>query len=288
MPDFPGFTRYDYAGTVDTDGSGGATGDGTLSNPSAPGPITNEDGTLNFPVDTTFDFDGATYVFQGADAAGFVAAGTGFDTGTYYFSTDAGLNGGSVSYQQAGSFGLCFTAGTRIATPAGERAVEELREGDLVLTRGLGGIRRIRWIGVQRFEGRFLGRAGAPVRIGAGALDHGLPRRDLVVSPAHAVVVDGHLVDARLLVDGAVVTQVPVHGVVAYWHLDLGTHDCVLAEGAWAESYRETGDRARFHNAATFAGGAPRQAPCLPHVAAADDPRLPALRARISARRRRA
>lgn len=288
MPDYPSFIRYVYTGTIDNDGSGGATGDGTLSSPSAPGPITNEDGTLNFPTDTTFDFGGATYVFQGTDANGFVAAGTGFDTGTYYFSTDAGLDGGSVSYQQAGSFGLCFAAGTRIATPFGERAVEELREGDLVLTRGAGGIRRIRWIGVQQFEGRFLGRTRAPVRIGAGALSQGLPRRDLVVSPAHAVVVDGHLVDANLLVDGAAVTQHPVRGRVDYFHLDLGTHDCVLAEGTWAESYRETGDRARFLNAATFTGPSPLQDPCLPHVAAADDPRLPALRARIATPRRRA
>jgi hypothetical protein len=40
---------------------------------------------------------------------------------------------------------------------------------------------------------------------------------------------------------------------VNYVQLDLGGHDCVLAEGAWSETYADApGMRAQFHNAAEY------------------------------------
>ncbi|WP_424830712.1 Hint domain-containing protein [Ruegeria sp.] len=76
----------------------------------------------------------------------------------------------------------CFTSGTQIATPGGLRAIETLSVGDEVLTLDHG-TQRIRWIGA-----RALGVAELiqnpklrPIRIKAGALGCGLPRRDLLV-----------------------------------------------------------------------------------------------------------
>jgi Ca2+-binding RTX toxin-like protein len=218
---------------------------------------------------------------DGTDTLDILGGGwTTVDGGNGY--TQYNISGGSQFF-----FGrnfetvLCFATGTLIATPRGEVPVEALRAGDLVLTRHGPGIKRIRWIGEQAFDGRFIAADRAPVRIRAGTLGNGLPRRDLVVSPAHAVLVGGVLVDARLLVNGDSIVQERVAGTIAYRHIDLGEHDCVLAEGAWAESYRETGDRRAFLNAAS-AVERDVEPPCLPHVSAADDPRLPALRARLA------
>ena len=154
---------------------------------------------------------------------------------------------------------ICYLRGTRILTPAGEVAVEDLRGGDLVITR-FGGVRPVRWVGRQAFAAAFLqrDRARLPVRIRAGALADGVPVRDLYVSPGHSMLVGGVLVLAEALVNGVTVTQDWCPAAVHYYQLDLGPHDCVLAEGAWSESYADgPGLRDRFHNLAEFEAAFP-------------------------------
>ncbi len=82
----------------------------------------------------------------------------------------------------------CYLRGTRIATPAGERAVESLAAGDLVLTQS-GEARPITWIGHRRIDCRRHRRPRDvfPVRVRAGAFGDRLPARDLRLSPDHAV-----------------------------------------------------------------------------------------------------
>lgn len=149
---------------------------------------------------------------------------------------------------------LCHLAGTRILTPAGERAIESLRIGDEVLTR-FGGTQRIKWIGEQHYAGRFIAgnRDKIPVRITQGALGHGLPRRDLCLSPGHSVLLDDILVLAGDLVNGVTIRQEPPPGVVSYYNIELEVHDCVLAEGSWSETYADCADLRRgFHNAGSY------------------------------------
>ena len=147
----------------------------------------------------------------------------------------------------------CFAHGTLVAVPGGERAVEALAEGELVVT-AAGLVRPIRWIGRRSYAGRFLAANPAvqPIRLRAGCLGGGLPRRDLLVSPEHAMFVDGVLIPARLLVDG--VTIVPERGLaeVHYVHIELDTHDLVLAEGAASETYLDDDSRGVFHNAGAY------------------------------------
>ena len=87
-----------------------------------------------------------------------------------------------------------------------------------------------------------------PVRIRRGAFGPDLPRRDLLVSPEHALLVDGFLMPARALLNGATIVQERV-ARITWWHLELASHDAILAEGLPAETYLDTGNRAAFANA---------------------------------------
>jgi hypothetical protein len=141
----------------------------------------------------------------------------------------------------------CFCAGTRIATPNGETAVETLRIGDEV--RALLGVARILWIGRRTLAPRRHRRPEAvqPILITAGALGGGLPWRDLMVSPDHGLYLEGHLIPAKALTNGFSIRQVD-YETVTYYHLEFPEHDVVFAEGTPAESYLETGNRAAFDN----------------------------------------
>ncbi len=144
---------------------------------------------------------------------------------------------------------FCFLAGTRIATPAGEVPVEALRAGDLVRLAD-GRALPVRWLGRQTIALRFADKARAlPVRICAGALGEGLPRRDLLVSPGHALALDGVLAQAGALVNGAsIIREAAMPEVFTYWHVELDEHALLLAEGLAAESYVPTAEEMAFDN----------------------------------------
>ena len=142
---------------------------------------------------------------------------------------------------QVGDLGPpCFTRGTMIATADGERPVEDLQAGDLVMTVDHGPQPLI-WIGrtAVAAEGKL-----APIRFAAGVL--GLDR-PLLVSPQHRMLIDdwrasylfGHteaLVAAHTLVNGDSVTRVE-GGEVEYFHLLFQRHEIIVANGAKSESY---------------------------------------------------
>jgi hypothetical protein len=148
---------------------------------------------------------------------------------------------------------VCFAAGTRILTARGEVAVETLSPGDLVATvSGAGApMKPVVFLGRRRvvLAGNPHAAALAPVRIAAGALAENTPHRDLLVSPDHCLLLDGQLVPARLLVNGETITIERRLAEVTYFHIELEGHDAVLAEGAAAESWLDTGNRAWFENA---------------------------------------
>jgi hypothetical protein len=151
---------------------------------------------------------------------------------------------------------LCYLRGTRILTPAGEVPVESLQIGDLVVTRQ-GGFRPVKWIGRQSYDARFVANDAArlPVRIRPGALGEGLPARDLYVSPGHSMLVDGKLLLASTLVNGVTIThECPDDmALIEYFQPELEGHDCILAEGAWSETFADgPGLRDAYHNAAEF------------------------------------
>jgi hypothetical protein len=158
----------------------------------------------------------------------------------------------ALSYTVAGNSGLaCFAAGTRIATARGERPVEALRAGMAVRTLRRGLV-PVRWLGRRRIAPE--GAGSWPVRIAAHAFAPGRPRRDLLLSPDHAVFAGGGLIPVRCLVNGATIATLPL-AAVEYWHVELPAHDLLRAEGLPAESFLDTGNRGSFDNAGRVPGG---------------------------------
>ncbi len=147
----------------------------------------------------------------------------------------------------------CYTAGTLIRTASGgETAVEALAAGDEIATLG-GAAAKITWLGHRAIDCTRHPNPELvwPVLIRRNAFADGVPARDLYVSPGHSVYVDGLLMQAEKLVNGATVLQVPVPRV-EYWHVELERHDIMFAEGLPAESYLDTGNRGAFINGGTF------------------------------------
>jgi hypothetical protein len=250
-----------YTGTV-TDTSANTVDIGssvTVAGAAVPGP-----GTATYLGEGTID--GNTYYFfsngsaSGGYAVGAVPLG---GNGTY---TVTGFNGGSSA-----DLTLCFMAGTHIATPDGEVAVEALKAGDLVMTAA--GAKPVRWMGESHVAARFADPVKSlPVRIAAGALGDNLPVRDLLVSPDHALFLEGMLVHASALVGmPGVIREHNMPAIFTYYHVELETHELLLAEGVAAESFVDNAGRHHFHN------WDDRTAPATP-IAEMDLPRVKSAR----------
>lgn len=146
---------------------------------------------------------------------------------------------------------VCFAPGTLIATPDGERAVEVLRVGDIVLTAD-GREVPVRWIGRQTVLKRFgPAERRRPVCLRAGSLGPDLPHTDLTVTADHAILLDGVLCNASALVNGDSVTRIP-HGDLpermTYYHVETEAHDVILANGVPAETFVDLVSRQAFDN----------------------------------------
>lgn len=143
----------------------------------------------------------------------------------------------------------CFLAGTNIRTPTGERSVETLQAGDFVLTAD-GTSKPVRWIGTTVTARLFADPVHMmPVRIKAGALADNVPSRDLLVSPGHAIMVEGLLVHAGALVNGAsIVRETDMPLLFSYYHVELDSHDLLVAENTPAESFLEAVSDIRLDN----------------------------------------
>jgi hypothetical protein len=210
--------------------------------------------TVSLTSDATFASGSAIALIDGVliYTPGLITAAlAGADTISYVV-TDDSTGTQTAQTQSVALSPACFASGTRIHATRGDIAVEDLVAGDRVVTEA-GGTRGIVWIGHRHLD---LARqpdpeAARPVRIMAGAFAEDAPRRDLFLSPEHAVylaAIDA-LVPIRCLVNGTTIAPDDAAAEVTYYHLELDRHDVVLAEGLPAESWLDTGSRAAFENA---------------------------------------
>ena len=158
-------------------------------------------------------------------------------------------------------------------TPNGERKVEDLRIGDLLMTVS-GEARPIQWIGRRVYKqsiGCSFPKDIRPVRVAKGALGPDAPGRDLFVSLHHALWVDGLLIQAMDLINGSSITLHSAADLseVEYLHVKLASHDVIFAEGASSETLRvHSGNVERFDNFGEylrlFGKNDANEPPCVP------------------------
>lgn len=170
-------------------------------------------------------------------------------SGEVNFLDSLGNVTGTLKFKEIENIIPCFTPGTVIATPMGERLVEELQVGDRVITRD-NGIQRIRWVGAKNVTSHDLQRMKhlRPIMIKAGALGNGLPETDIMVSPNHRMLIANEktslyfeepevLAAAKHLLGTGGVYEVNVPSTT-YIHFMFDRHEVVLSNGCWSESFQ--------------------------------------------------
>jgi serralysin len=276
-----------------------------------PGTFSSFDGMTNnmaiafgTAIDNFVGGAGGATVYANADSNVFSFAGSGNTVVLQGLSSDYTLttqNGSQTVYTRVSSgatytatnaqafqfAAACYGEGTRILTLHGERAIETLAEGDLVISALTGEAVPIVWIGHRHVDLTSEQHPARPVRVQAGAFGGGLPHRALLLSPHHAVFMDGVLVPVRCLVNRTTIRLCAEATDISYFHIELGAHDIIRAEGLAAESWLDTGNRAMFANAPVamllpdMGPGPEAGSPCAPMVEAG--PQLAAIRARLEA-----
>ena len=163
-----------------------------------------------------------------------------FDPGNSENGTATLSDGTTLTFTNIENVIICFTTDTMIMTDHGERPIQDLRPGDMVVTRDHG-VQPIRWVGQKTTQGQ-----GdlAPVRIGKGLFGND---RSLLVSPQHRMVYEGHnatllfaerevMIPAKHLINGSDVVIEP-KAEITYFHMLFDQHEVVFANGAATESF---------------------------------------------------
>ena len=198
---------------------------------------------LDDPTATYGGFSGtATRVGAGED---FGTDNDGFSIQRSPDGTDTFVNNSTPT---PGTTNICFTQGTLFETPDGPRQIEHLRPGDLLMTKDHGP-QAIRWIWARHCPATEQqdNPALRPIRVAKGALGAGLPRRDLLVSRHHRLLLCSKiakrmygkpevLAAAKDLTAIQGIDTPPHMGSITYFHILMQQHEILFAEGTPAES----------------------------------------------------
>ncbi|WP_431297947.1 Hint domain-containing protein [Tabrizicola sp. BL-A-41-H6] len=253
---------------------------GNIGNDSLNGGLGNDTLQGGAGVDTVFGDSGNDYIFMADGDAAFgevVNGGTDslgdFDTldlggygwsrtdivydpmnrenGTVTFYDALGAVVGTLAFTDIENVIPCFTLGTLVDTPDGPVPVEDLRPGDLVLTRDMGP-QPVRWVGRRdlTLADLVLNAHLRPVMITAGALGPGMPDRDTAFSPQHRILLSGarcelYFGEPELLAPAMHFVGLPgIRQLLAptgYVHIMFETHQIVRTHGLWSESFQPGG-----------------------------------------------
>lgn len=143
---------------------------------------------------------------------------------------------------------VCFAAGTLIETESGSQPVETLIAGDMIKTKdGAAKPLVLNMSRVLNADHLSANPKLIPVRISAGSLGEGLPKRDLLVSRQHRILVKSKIArrmfgKAEVFIAAIKLTDLPGIFIdetvteITYHHLLFEGHEVIFAEGAPAES----------------------------------------------------
>jgi hypothetical protein len=202
LPIFTGNSYYYYYGAVKSVGLGGW---GLF--------LTNQNDEFYL-----LDIDGNCNLSPGTN----IGSWDSWVPNTYYFATNV----------------VCFVAGTQIRTPQGERAIETLQPGDLISTAN--GVKPVKFVSRNtRHFNELLAVGKSPIRVAASAFGAAGPSADLLMSPSHALCLEGTLIEAAALLDYAGVSRVDEwqSQQLTYFNIELEQHELIWANGALTESY---------------------------------------------------
>ncbi|NSX54069.1 Hint domain-containing protein [Parasulfitobacter algicola] len=241
-----------------TGGAGADTMDGGAGNDvfnvGSGDSATGGDGDDTFTIDPA-ELNGGTIFIGGGEGAETLGDTLDFngqlDLGSIvYTNTDdaAGglsgtatlLDGTVVTFENIETI-ICFAQGTSILTPHGLRNVQDLKVGDLVVTRD-NGVQAIRWTGSRTLfaQGKM-----APIEFAPGSIMNN--DRTLRVSPQHRMLISNYraqlyfgedevLVAAKHLVNGRDIVRIAPQ-LVTYHHILFDQHEVIFSNGAQTESY---------------------------------------------------
>lgn len=174
---------------------------------------------------------------------------TGPESGLIEFEDAQGNITHTATYSEIEQVIICFARGTMIATARGHRPVEDLRPRDRIITRD-NGIQMLRWVGSRRLTASELVMMPEyqPILIRAGAIAPNMPERDLVVSPNHRVLITSEMATVLFDESEVLVAAKDLTGLdgvdrleaveVEYFHLMFDSHQLIISEGAWTESFQ--------------------------------------------------
>ena len=181
---------------------------------------------------STYFFKGTTTSFGG----GFIARND-IDYYLFDYNSVGGVpSAGGVTVDfSLNDLVVCFVAGTKIRTPEGEKAIEELQIGDLISTAN--GAKALKFVCQStRSFNELLATGKNPIRVASGTFG---ASADLLMSPSHALNLEGSLIEAGALIDHASVERVTEWNApeLTYFNMELDQHELIWANGVATESY---------------------------------------------------
>lgn len=221
---------YDEFGAVETSGQVQPREELTLS-----------DGTNTYFMTRLFIASSNSYYYIFHDPAPLL--------GVQYTVTNV-ASPNATDYSELSTAGVvCFTAGTLIATPDGDRRVEALQAGDMVTTLDRGpqpilwiGRRRVNWHEMKRTKGL------RPFMVRANIFGPGCPATDTQLSRQHRILLTAQMVShpkigregafapVHTLTDIAGIEELCPAAGTTYFHILTKDHNILWANGMASES----------------------------------------------------
>ena len=217
---------------------------------------------LGFTLSSDTGGSNSTRVKLGINAGNYTTLGSGWSVPAMYQNLNGvGSNDTTnplVFSLYGTSSAVCFCSGTFIRMADGrERKIEELDIGNRVYTSK--GPMPIKWVAKRTIRRSAVPLdtyfQALPIKIGAGSIDANIPTVDLYTSEYHGIGVDDKIVNAAFLTNDLNIIKTDLQDFpheIRYYHLEFEDEVFVLANGAKACSYVNSGNRNTFDNYVEF------------------------------------